>query len=99
FGRPPANRTLTAYGLMEFQDMARVHDVDPQLIARTRQWLLAQRKPDGSWPSDRGMLNDGLANNVQKGDADLSTTAYIAWAVFAGQEPGSEAASTRDYLL
>jgi hypothetical protein len=28
FGRPPANVTLTAYGLMEFRDMARVHDVD-----------------------------------------------------------------------
>jgi uncharacterized protein YfaS (alpha-2-macroglobulin family) len=45
------------------------------------------------------MLNDGLASSVQQGDSDLSTTAYIAWAVFAGQEPGSEAASTRDYLL
>jgi len=99
FGRPPANRTLTAYGLMEFQDMARVYDVDPQLIARTRQWLLAQRKPDGSWPSDRGMLNDGLASNVQKGDADLSTTAYIAWAVFGGQPATREADSTRAYLL
>ena len=30
FGRPPANRTLTAYGLMEFQDMAKVSDVDPE---------------------------------------------------------------------
>ena len=37
FGRPPANRTLTAYGLMEFEDMARVHDVDPKLIQRTRR--------------------------------------------------------------
>lgn len=99
FGRPPANRTLTAYGLMEFQDMAKVHDVDPALIARTRQWLLKQRKADGSWPSDRGMLNDGLANSVQKGDSDLSTTAYIAWATFAGQPATNEADSTRSYLL
>ncbi len=30
FGNPPANRTLSAYGLMEFEDMARVHDVDPR---------------------------------------------------------------------
>src|SRR5512140_3700705 len=49
FGRPPANRTLTAYGLMEFADMARVHDVDPKLIDRTRQWLLSQQEPDGTW--------------------------------------------------
>jgi hypothetical protein len=39
FGRPPANPTLTAYGLMEFADMARVFDVDPALIERTRKGL------------------------------------------------------------
>ncbi len=49
FGNPPANRTLTAYGLMEFSDMARVHDVDPKLIERTRTWLLSQQADDGSW--------------------------------------------------
>ena len=43
FGNPPANRTLTAYGLMEFNDMARVHDVDPKVIERTRTWLLGQQ--------------------------------------------------------
>ncbi|MFO0843938.1 MAG: alpha-2-macroglobulin family protein [Gemmataceae bacterium] len=95
FGRPPANRTLTAYGLMEFQDMAKVHDVDPRLIDRTRQWLLSKRKPDGSWPAERGMLNDGLAGNVQRGDLDLGTTAYIAWAV-GGQ---ADMARTLDWLL
>src|SRR4029077_6823876 len=76
FGRPPANRTLTAYGLMEFQDMARVHEVDPRLIERTRKWLLDQRRQDGSWPSEGRMLNDGLAGSVQRGGQhDLGTTA------------------------
>ena len=58
FGRPPANRTLTAYGLMEFQDMARVHDVDPKLIERTRQWLLGQQRADGSWDPEGHMLHE-----------------------------------------
>src|SRR5262249_29491965 len=44
YGRPPANQTLTAYGLMEFEDMAKVHDVDPNLLSRTRAWLLSRRK-------------------------------------------------------
>ncbi len=30
FGQAPANKILTAYGLMEFNDMAKVSDVDPQ---------------------------------------------------------------------
>jgi hypothetical protein len=30
FGNAPANKILTAYGLMEFSDMSRVHDVDAE---------------------------------------------------------------------
>jgi uncharacterized protein YfaS (alpha-2-macroglobulin family) len=100
FGNPPANVTLTAYGLMEFIDMAKVHDVDPKLINRTRQWLLNKRRPDGMWKAEIGMLNDGLAGSVQRGkNLDLSTTAYIAWAVFG--EPAMRPAGrvTLDYLL
>ena len=94
FGRPPANRTLTAYGLMEFEDMARVHDVDPKLIQRTREWLLRQRQPDGSWSNESRMLNDGLAGSVNRGgNLDLAATAYIAWAVF-GSGQASEQAGT-----
>ncbi|HEY7314220.1 MAG TPA: alpha-2-macroglobulin family protein, partial [Gemmataceae bacterium] len=66
FGHPPANRTLTAYGLMEFEDMARVHEVDPQLIARTRRWLLDQRKSDGSWAPEGHAPHDAPAHG---GDA------------------------------
>ena len=85
FGNPPANRTLTAYGLMEFSDMARVHDVDPKLIERTRAWLLGQQAGDGSWPPEghRFYHEDptGRREDLQR----LSTTAYIAWSVFAGE--------------
>ena len=35
FGQAPANKILTAYGLMEFNDMSKVSDVDPRLIERT----------------------------------------------------------------
>jgi uncharacterized protein YfaS (alpha-2-macroglobulin family) len=98
FGRPPANRTLTAYGLMEFEDMARVHDVDPALIERTRRWLLNQQRADGSWqPEGHGMHEDPTRRG---GDlATLSTTAYIAWAVFAGQPESQPSRRTLDYLL
>ena len=83
FGNPPANRTLTAYGLMEFSDMARVHDVDPKVIQRTRAWLLSQQAADGSWePEGHRILHEdptGRREDLQR----LSTTAYIAWSVFA----------------
>jgi len=34
FGQAPANKILTSYGLMEFADMSRVHEVDQRLIDR-----------------------------------------------------------------
>ncbi len=98
FGNPPANRILTAYGLMEFRDMARVHDVDAQLIERTRQWLLREQRPDGSWDPERHMISDGLARNMGE-LARLGTTAYVAWAVFDGGSATAESQATRQYLL
>jgi uncharacterized protein YfaS (alpha-2-macroglobulin family) len=100
FGNPPANQTLTAYGLLEFEDMARVHDVDPNLIDRTRQWLLSKREADGRWKADPQMLNDGLAGSVLQGDdLDLANTAYIAWAVFGSGKASEQSQVTLDYLL
>jgi len=99
FGNPPANRTLTAYGLMEFEDMARVHDVDPQLIARTREWLLTQCRPDGSWPNEAGRLNDGLAGSVNRGgNRDLAATAYVAWAIFDNATDRARSRATSSFL-
>ena len=98
FGRAPANRTLTAYGLMEFEDMAKVYDVDPQLLKRTRNWLMKQRKQDGSWDAEmRSLHNDPTRGRGTK-LARLSTTAYIAWSVFRNQQSAADAKPTLEYL-
>jgi alpha-2-macroglobulin-like protein len=99
FGHPPANRVLTAYGLMEFQDMARVHDVDPQLIERTRDWLLKQRRRDGSWLAEPHSPHDAPAAGFSQADEDLAATAYVAWAVFGDGKAESEREPTRTHLL
>lgn len=78
FGDEPANQILTSYGLLEFSDMAKVHDVDAALLTRTQHWLAARQKPDGSWPEDKGGIAEGIINR-QTGD--LRRTAYIAWAL------------------
>jgi hypothetical protein len=79
FGNPPANKILTSYGLMEFHDMAAVHDVDPKLIQRTQQWLVAQQQADGSWKPDTQFINEGATNRFNTDT--LRITAYIAWAL------------------
>jgi uncharacterized protein YfaS (alpha-2-macroglobulin family) len=86
FGNAPANKILTAYGLMEFHDMAKVYDVDPQVIARTGDWLVRQQQPDGSWRPDTQFINEGATNRF---NADVvRITAYIAWALESADYKG-----------
>ncbi len=79
FGQAPANKILTAYGLMEFSDMSKVYDVDPRLISRTQQWLASQQQADGSWKPDTQFINEGATNRYNS-DV-LRITAYIAWSL------------------
>ncbi len=87
FGRPPAKVILSAYGLLEFGDMAEVHPVDPAVLDRCRAWLLEQQQADGSWALDRPMHTwSGV-------DAALPVTAYVTWALaLRGGEPAAAAA-------
>ena len=79
FGQSPANKILTAYGLMEFYDMSKVYEVDPKVISRTQQWLAGQQQSDGSWKPDTYFINEGATNRYNK-DV-LRITAYLAWSL------------------
>ncbi len=79
FGQAPANKILTAYGLMEFNDMAKVSEVDPRLIQRTANWLARQQQPDGSWKPDTSFINEGATNRYNNNV--LRNTAYLAWSL------------------
>jgi uncharacterized protein YfaS (alpha-2-macroglobulin family) len=79
FGDPPPDRMLTAYGLMEFTDMARVHTVDRAMIDRAAGWLLSQQEGDGSWQNDQGLVHEQSWSNLN--NERLPVTAYIVWAL------------------
>jgi len=79
FGDAPANKILTAYGLMEFSDMAKVYEIDERLIDRTAQWLANQQNKDGSWSPDAQYLHAESWGRIQK--SELMPTAYIVWAL------------------
>jgi hypothetical protein len=92
FGQAPANVFLTAYGLMEFNDMAMVYPVDEALIERTAQWLLAQQASDGTW-TDQGYSEHWHI------DSKVPTTAYIAWALIeAGYEDTPQVGQAITYI-
>lgn len=79
FGDAPANKVLTAYGLMEFNDMAKVYEIDERIIERTAQWLLNQQNNDGSWSPDEQYLHAESWTKIQK--SEILPTAYICWAL------------------
>jgi uncharacterized protein YfaS (alpha-2-macroglobulin family) len=96
FGQAPANKILTSYGLMEFADMAKVHDVDTRVIHRTQQWLARQQHSDGSWKPDTSFINEGATNRYNS-DV-LRITAYIAWALQNSGYQGPEIERARQFI-
>lgn len=96
FGQAPANKILTAYGLMEFSDMSKVSDVDPRLIERTAAWLASQQQPDGSWKPDTYFINEGATNHF---NSDLlRITAYIAWSLANSGYKGDAVEKAKRYI-
>ncbi|MFN8277281.1 MAG: MG2 domain-containing protein [Chitinophagales bacterium] len=76
FGAAPAHEALTAYGLMEFEDMKQVYPgVDEQMVQRTRQLLLNKRDGNG------GFKRNPRALDAFGGADDDITNAYILYAL------------------
>jgi hypothetical protein len=69
---------LSAYGLQEFNDMAKVYPIDKGVITRTQAWLMKQREKDGTWSKI------GATHGVsieQMGDPKLLLTSYVVWSL------------------
>lgn len=49
WGSGPGKEALTAYGLLEFTDMARVYDVSPKILAESAKYLMDQRTGTGGY--------------------------------------------------
>jgi hypothetical protein len=92
FGQPLAKEKLTAYGILEFTDMSKVHPVDQAVIERAGRWLLSRQHTDGSWNSSS---NVETLNNGEKRTAD---TAYIIWALTEAGIRGRKLESTFTFL-
>jgi len=88
---PAALVSVTAFGLMEFSDMAKVASVDDAMIARTRAWLVAQQQADGSWNGDRTEFFSFNTSTVRN-------TAFVIAALASSGYTGPEVAKGIAYL-
>lgn len=96
FGDAPANKILTGFGLMQFYDMSRVHEVDPRLIRRTQEWLAGQQKADGSWEPDSHFIDEGATNNYH--DDRLRIAAYLGWVLAYSGYSGDAVNKAKQYV-
>src|SRR3990172_5493471 len=81
FGENPGHEALTAYGVLHFNDMAKVRPVDRAMRERSRAWLMKQRDGKGGFERKRRALHTWIE------DKDCSD-GYITWALLeAGESP------------
>ncbi len=81
FGADPGHEALSAYGLMEFADMAKVMPVDAAMMQNTRQWIMGRRDGKGGF-----QRNDRSLDSFGRAPAP-TTDAYVVWALLEGGEP------------
>lgn len=85
FGRSPANVWLTAYGVRQFTDMAKVHAVDPLIRQRAIEWIYGEQLRDGSWSGARF-------------GSPIIVTAYTVWSLASAGERDGRVEAGADWL-
>jgi len=83
FGENPGHEALTAFGLMHFNDMAQVREVDKTMVASTRAWLFKQKDGKGGFSRKRRALHTWTE------DKDCSN-AYILWSLLESGQPTAD---------
>lgn len=83
--------SVTAFGLMEFHDMAQVHTVDEAMLQRTLDYLLGQQKSDGSWEGDTSEFFSFQTST-------LRNTAFTLMAVGSAHYEGPETSKAVQYV-
>src|SRR3954468_23799569 len=86
---------LSAYGLQEFNDMAKVYPIDRGVIDRTQKWLLTQRAADGTWSKIGGTHGETIE---RMGDPKLLLTSYVVWALLDSGTPKNQVKKSIEYI-
>lgn len=83
FGNGKGHESLTAYGVLQFTDMATVYPVSEQMLTRTTDWLMGRRDGQGGFDINPRFLHDW-------GCPKYVADAYIVWSLLKAGRPGLE---------
>jgi A-macroglobulin TED domain/A-macroglobulin receptor binding domain len=86
---------LSAYGLQEFGDMAKVYPIDKGIIDRTQQFLMRKMDKDGTWSNIGATHGETIAS---MGNAKLLLTSYVAWSMLDSGMDKKQLAKSVDYI-
>ena len=86
---------LSAYGLQEFSDMAKVYPIDKGIIDRTQQFLMRKMDKDGTWSNIGATHGETIAS---MGDPKLLLTSYVAWSMLDSGMDKKQLAKSVEYI-
>jgi len=86
---------LSAYGLQEFNDMAKVYPIDRGVITRTQAWLMKVRETDGTWSKIGGTHGESIE---RMGDPKLLLTSYVTWSLLESGTDPKELKKSIEYI-
>ena len=75
YGNPDAEVVLTAYGLLELNDLSKVYKIDEKVLERMESFLESKQNSDGSFEVKR-FVDYALAD-----DNRVALNAYVMWAL------------------
>lgn len=78
WGREEPLIWLSAYGLQEFSDMAKVYPIDRGIIDRTQAFLMRKMDKDGTWSNIGATHGETIAS---MGNPKLLLTSYVTWSL------------------
>lgn len=92
YGDDPAENVLTAFGLMELNDLKAVYDIDENVTEDMKEYLFDEQNINGTF--DIGSTYIGSASNTD----DLAMNAYIIWALSEVCPEDTRLKTSVDYL-
>jgi len=86
---------LSAYGLQEFSDMAKVYPIDRGIIDRTQNFLMKKMDKDGTWSNIGATHAETIAS---MGNPKLLLTSYVVWSLLDSGLPKDRLKKSVDYI-
>ena len=92
YGNSPAETVITAFGLMEFNELKEVYEVEDVVINEMKDFVYSKQNFDGSFDYNSTYIGSAASTT------DDAMVAYIAWALSEVDPEDSRLKSTERYL-